>query len=157
MDQGQDDAAEVLIVDTELGRFKAKLREGFFCSVEPTSEPPTVGDPAGESAFRAAIDNGTHGRLPFQMVGTDFQILVWSELRLTKPGERVSYSEVARRLGRPNAARAVASACAANRLCLLIPCHRVVKADGSLSGYRWGTALKSRILEREATMAYPHG
>jgi AraC family transcriptional regulator of adaptative response/methylated-DNA-[protein]-cysteine methyltransferase len=65
-------------------------------------------------------------------------------------GERVSYSELARRLGRPGASRAVARACGDNPLAVLVPCHRVVGADGALRGYRWGLARKQWLLEREA-------
>ena len=76
--------------------------------------------------------------LPVDVHGTPFQLRVWQELRAIPYGETRTYSEVARSLGRPSAARAVARACATNRVALLIPCHRVVREDGSLGGYRWG-------------------
>ena len=82
--------------------------------------------------------------------GTDFQRRVWTALRRIPRGRTASYGEVARRIGRPDAARAVARACAANPLAVAVPCHRVVRSDGSLSGYRWGTARKRQLLAREA-------
>lgn len=87
--------------------------------------------------------------LPVDVRGTAFQARVWRALRRIPLGETRSYAAVARSIGRPAAARAVAAACAANRIALLIPCHRVVAADGGLSGYRWGTARKAALLARE--------
>ena len=88
--------------------------------------------------------------LPLDIRGTVFQQRVWQALREVPVGETVSYAEIARRLGVPAAVRAVAGACAANAIALAIPCHRVVRTDGSLSGYRWGVDLKRRLIEREA-------
>jgi AraC family transcriptional regulator of adaptative response/methylated-DNA-[protein]-cysteine methyltransferase len=88
--------------------------------------------------------------LPLDIQGTAFQSRVWRALRQIPLGETVSYGEVARRVGDPKASRAVASACAGNRIAMLIPCHRVVGADGRLSGYRWGPRRKAELLEREA-------
>ncbi len=88
--------------------------------------------------------------LPLDIRGTAFQQRVWQALREIPAGSTVSYSELARRIGAPKAARAVAGACAANALAVAIPCHRVVRNDGSLSGYRWGIELKRALLEREA-------
>lgn len=87
--------------------------------------------------------------LPVDVQGTAFQASVWKMLRKIPLGETVSYADVARRLGKPQAARAVASACASNKVALLIPCHRVVGADGRLAGYRWGEQRKAALLERE--------
>jgi len=87
--------------------------------------------------------------LPLDVQGTAFQASVWKVLAKIPLGQTVSYSEVARRLGRDKAVRAVASACARNKLALLIPCHRVIAADGGLGGYRWGVERKARLLERE--------
>ena len=72
------------------------------------------------------------------MYGSQFQLRVWSELRRVPTGETISYQQLARRLGAPRATRAVASAVARNRIAYLVPCHRVIRADGSLGGYRWG-------------------
>ena len=88
--------------------------------------------------------------LPLDIRGTAFQERVWQALRQIPVGETASYAEIARRIGRPGSARAVAQACAANRLAVAIPCHRVVRDDGALSGYRWGVARKRALLEREA-------
>jgi AraC family transcriptional regulator of adaptative response/methylated-DNA-[protein]-cysteine methyltransferase len=88
--------------------------------------------------------------LPLDIRGAAFQRRVWDALRQLKAGETVSYGEIARRIGAPKAARAVAQACAANPLALAIPCHRVVRTDGALSGYAWGVERKRILLEREA-------
>ena len=88
--------------------------------------------------------------VPLDVAGTDFQRRVWQALREIPPGATASYAEVARRIGAPTAARAVARACASNMLAVAIPCHRVVRADGALSGYRWGVERKRRLLDREA-------
>jgi len=84
------------------------------------------------------------------LAGTAFQRAVWDELQRTLPGERISYTELAARVGRPNAVRAVAGACASNGVAVAVPCHRVLRADGSLSGYRWGLEWKRRLLDLEA-------
>ncbi|MBZ7620290.1 bifunctional DNA-binding transcriptional regulator/O6-methylguanine-DNA methyltransferase Ada [Klebsiella michiganensis] len=89
--------------------------------------------------------------LPLDLRGTAFQLQVWQALRQIPAGETRSYRQVAQSIGRPRAVRAVASACAANKLALVIPCHRVVREDGALSGYRWGTARKALLLAREAS------
>ena len=87
--------------------------------------------------------------LPLDVRGTAFQRRVWEALVKVPPGSTASYAEVARRVGAPGSARAVAGACAANRLAVVIPCHRVVREDGALSGYRWGVERKRALLERE--------
>jgi AraC family transcriptional regulator of adaptative response/methylated-DNA-[protein]-cysteine methyltransferase len=87
--------------------------------------------------------------LALDIRGTDFQKKVWAALREIPPGTTTSYSQVAQTIGAPRALRAVAGACAANRLALAIPCHRVLRSNGSLSGYRWGMERKRRLLERE--------
>jgi AraC family transcriptional regulator, regulatory protein of adaptative response / methylated-DNA-[protein]-cysteine methyltransferase len=87
--------------------------------------------------------------LPLDIRGTAFQQRVWQALRQIPPGSTASYAEIARKLGSPNAVRAVAQACASNAIAVAIPCHRVVRQDGSLSGYRWGVERKRRLLERE--------
>jgi AraC family transcriptional regulator of adaptative response/methylated-DNA-[protein]-cysteine methyltransferase len=81
--------------------------------------------------------------------GTTFQREVWSELQNLPPGDTISYTELAKRVGRPNARRAVANACAANHLAIAIPCHRVVRSNGEVAGYRWGKEWKSRLIELE--------
>ncbi len=88
--------------------------------------------------------------LPLDIRGTAFQQRVWQALRAIPAGETASYAEIARRIGQPTASRAVARACADNKLAVAIPCHRVVRSDGGLSGYRWGVARKRALLKREA-------
>jgi AraC family transcriptional regulator of adaptative response/methylated-DNA-[protein]-cysteine methyltransferase len=88
--------------------------------------------------------------LPLDVRGTAFQQRVWQELQRIPAGQTASYADIARRIGAPKAVRAVAGACAANALAVAIPCHRVVRSDGALSGYRWGVARKRTLLEREA-------
>ncbi len=87
--------------------------------------------------------------LPLDIRGTAFQQRVWAALREIPAGTTASYAAIARRIGEPRATRAVASACAANPLAVVIPCHRVVRTDGALSGYRWGVARKRALLARE--------
>ncbi|MGH8507853.1 MAG: bifunctional DNA-binding transcriptional regulator/O6-methylguanine-DNA methyltransferase Ada [Gammaproteobacteria bacterium] len=88
--------------------------------------------------------------LPLDVRGTAFQQRVWQALREIPVGSTASYTDIARRIGSPKAVRAVAQACAANALAVAIPCHRVVRNDGALSGYRWGVERKRVLLEREA-------
>lgn len=88
--------------------------------------------------------------LPLDIRGTAFRRRVWEELRAIPAGATASYAEIAERIGAPQAVRAVAGACAANAHALAIPCHRVLRSDGALSGYRWGTARKRALLDREA-------
>lgn len=91
--------------------------------------------------------------LPLDVQGTAFQERVWQALREVPAGSRVSYTEIAERIGAPKAVRAVAMACAANRIAVAIPCHRVVRRDGDLSGYRWGVARKAQLLKRETALS----
>ena len=88
--------------------------------------------------------------LPLDMAATDFQRRVWQAIAAIPLGETASYGEIARRIGSPDAVRAVARACGTNRLAVAIPCHRIGRADGSPSGYRWGMTLKQALLDREA-------
>jgi AraC family transcriptional regulator of adaptative response/methylated-DNA-[protein]-cysteine methyltransferase len=88
--------------------------------------------------------------LPLDIRGTAFQQRVWAALREVRPGTTVTYGDIAARIGMPKAMRAVAGACAATPLAVAIPCHRVVRTDGSLSGYRWGVERKRALIEREA-------
>src|SRR5262249_59524276 len=85
--------------------------------------------------------------LPLDVRGTAFQQRVWHALREIPVGATVCYAEIARRIGSPKAARAVAEACAANKLAVAIPCHRVVRNDGALSGYAWGVERKRALIE----------
>ncbi|HEY2481180.1 MAG TPA: bifunctional DNA-binding transcriptional regulator/O6-methylguanine-DNA methyltransferase Ada [Caulobacteraceae bacterium] len=97
------------------------------------------------------VERPGHGLdLPLDIRGTAFQRRVWDALRQLKGGETASYGEIARRIGAPASARAVAQACAANRLAVAVPCHRVVRTNGALSGYAWGVERKRALLAREA-------
>jgi AraC family transcriptional regulator, regulatory protein of adaptative response / methylated-DNA-[protein]-cysteine methyltransferase len=89
--------------------------------------------------------------LRLDLRGTEFQRLVWQALRDIPVGATASYTDVAERIGRPSAVRAVAAACAANALAVVVPCHRVVTRDGKLSSYRWGVARKRALLATEAS------
>jgi AraC family transcriptional regulator, regulatory protein of adaptative response / methylated-DNA-[protein]-cysteine methyltransferase len=88
--------------------------------------------------------------VPLDIQGTAFQRRVWDALRAIPPGQTLSYAQVAERIGQPSATRAVAQACAANTLAVAVPCHRVVRGDGGLGGYRWGVERKEALLAREA-------
>jgi len=89
-------------------------------------------------------------KVPLDIRGTAFQQSVWGMLRKIPAGTTASYSQIAQRIGHPAAMRAVAQACAANPLAIVVPCHRVVRSDGGLSGYRWGVQRKRALLERES-------
>lgn len=111
----------------------------------------------GDAAFERLVARvvgaveapGTGADLPLDVRGTAFQQRVWKALRGIPPGKTASYAEIARRIGEPKATRAVAGACALNKLAVVIPCHRVVRRDGGLSGYRWGVERKRALLARE--------
>jgi AraC family transcriptional regulator, regulatory protein of adaptative response / methylated-DNA-[protein]-cysteine methyltransferase len=113
-----------------------------------------IGGDAGFEQLVARVVGGVEAPqlgldLPLDVRGTAFQQRVWQALRAIPPGATASYAEIAKRIGSPQAVRAVASACAANALAVAIPCHRVVRSDGGLSGYRWGVERKRALLARE--------
>jgi len=106
----------------------------------------------GEMLTLAAelVDHPESGAdLALDLQGSDFELRVWNALRDIPAGTTTSYGEIAARLGAPREAREVAEACAANVVAIAVPCHRVVKKDGSISGYRWGVARKRTLLARE--------
>ena len=107
-----------------------------------------------KSLLRGILDGNPS--IPLDVPATAFQARVWDELRAIPAGRTRSYGEIARRLGRPGSARAVARACASNPVALLIPCHRAVGADGTLTGYRWGLERKRALLAREG-LSSPKG
>ncbi len=159
------------IIDSPLGRLLVAATGAGICSVQmgdsdaaliaalaaeyPAAEcarseaPPLAGWAAALrehlSGVRPDLD------LPLDVLGTAFQHRVWSELRRIPYGQTRTYAQVAQAIGRPSAVRAVARACATNPAALVIPCHRVVRSDGSLGGYRWGIARKVSILDKERT------
>jgi AraC family transcriptional regulator of adaptative response/methylated-DNA-[protein]-cysteine methyltransferase len=114
-----------------------------------------IGDDAGFASLVAKIVGFVEAPalgldLPLDLRGTAFQQRVWQALREIPSGKTASYSEIAARIGAPKSVRAVAQACAANKIAVAIPCHRVVRNDGALSGYRWGVERKRALLGREA-------
>jgi AraC family transcriptional regulator of adaptative response/methylated-DNA-[protein]-cysteine methyltransferase len=118
--------------------------------------PKAALTPAGEEfgevvaeVVRLVDRPGQGHKLPLDIAGTAFQLRVWQALQRVKPGETVTYSELAALAGASKAVRAVAAACAANRLAVAIPCHRAIRADGGLAGYRWGLARKQKLLDAE--------
>jgi AraC family transcriptional regulator of adaptative response/methylated-DNA-[protein]-cysteine methyltransferase len=146
-------ASERGICMVELGADEAaleeKLRGEFPCARLQRVD-------AGRDAFlaprvRAVADAlaGNKAQVDVDLLGTAFQKKVWDALMRIPQGETRSYAEVAAELGAPKSARAVAGACARNRVAVLVPCHRVVRGDGSVGGYRWGLPLKRRLLQRE--------
>lgn len=136
------DTGEQLLEQLQQEFPDATLRE------DPQGMRPLVDAVAGLAAGRAA-----GSVIPLDVTGTEFQREVWRAVSGVGAGETASYSEIARRVGRPTAVRAVAGACGANRLALAIPCHRIVGADGSLTGYRWGADRKRVLLELERKSA----
>lgn len=155
LDIGDDD-------ETLRARFLAWAGKRFP-GVTPRELEPT-GDPALGGAVRAVLTAiGSRGKplkggdaIPganacmLDERGTDLQLLVWRALRAIPAGTTASYAEIARAVRRPRAARAVANACAANRIAILTPCHRAVRSDGSLGGYRWGIDRKKALLALES-------
>ena len=111
---------------------------------------PDMFDQLADAVTRFIVQPDGTVDFPLDPGGTEFQQRVWRALRAIAPGTTASYKDVATRIGAPKAVRAIARACAANPIAVAIPCHRVVRSDGSMSGYRWGTARKRMLLEREA-------
>ncbi|MBK8149943.1 MAG: bifunctional DNA-binding transcriptional regulator/O6-methylguanine-DNA methyltransferase Ada [Acidobacteria bacterium] len=166
--KGKDMKIEYTVADCNLGKILVARTEKGVCAVAfGDEESKLLADlvaefgnaeisPAGDR-LRETVDavlanlSGSNRSLdlPLDLRATAFQMRVWDELRKVPYGETVSYQQIAERLGNRNAVRAVARACATNRVALVIPCHRVVRSDGELSGYRWGAARKSLILRNE--------
>ena len=154
--------------ETSLGWLIVAATERGVCAAEFGETPATLVEGLQKRFFGAELCpddtlNGwlervleaveTPGKaldLPLDIQGTAFQQQVWRALQSIPSGETRSYTEVAERIGRPAAVRAVARACASNGVAVAVPCHRVVRRDGELSGYRWGTERKRELLNREA-------
>lgn len=155
--------------ETSLGLVLAAQTVSGVCAVMLGDDEATLVDElaarfpratlvAGDASFAATLravativeDPGAPCRLPIDLQGTAFQRRVWRALQQIPAGTTVTYGELARRIGAPKAVRAVAAACGANPVAVLVPCHRVVGADGRLTGYRWGLARKARLIEAEA-------
>jgi AraC family transcriptional regulator of adaptative response/methylated-DNA-[protein]-cysteine methyltransferase len=120
---------------------------------------PLEKDESGEGAvmlarIRALIDgDAPEWEALLSPGGTSFQQRVWNELRALPAGTTATYSDIAKRIGQPSAVRAVARACGANPIAVLIPCHRIVRSDGGLGGYRWGLDRKRELLRSERRAA----
>lgn len=161
---GLGETIRFALVETSLGPALAAATERGLCALQFDADPEWLArrfpaakiEPAGPelaarlAAAAAAADDGADPGLPLDLRGTTFQERVWRALRRIPSGATASYAELARSIGAPGAARAVARACADNPLALAVPCHRVIRADGALSGYRWGPARKAALLAREA-------
>jgi AraC family transcriptional regulator of adaptative response/methylated-DNA-[protein]-cysteine methyltransferase len=152
------------VIDTTLGSMLvAASDKGVCCLAFGEGEPelrarfPKAELVEGGEGFRALFEQvatavekpGTGQDIPLDVQGTAFQQRVWNELRRIPPGETRSYGELAAALGKPSASRAVGGANGANNIAVLIPCHRVIAADGSLGGYAYGTQIKAELLRRE--------
>jgi AraC family transcriptional regulator of adaptative response/methylated-DNA-[protein]-cysteine methyltransferase len=158
------------VADSSLGLVLVAATDRGICSIDFGDTPQSLlerlrlrfpkaelrqddsGFAAWVSRVAALIEAPGRGLdLPIDIQGTAFQQRVWKALQGIPPGSTKSYAEIAAQIGTPTAARAVARACASNRIAVVIPCHRAVKSDGGLGGYRWGIERKRRLLEREAT------
>ncbi len=155
-------------VPTSLGLLLVAVTERGICSAALGDDEASLVDTLKREYPRASLARTTDGNdrlidavvahvegrvapgaLPFDLRATAFQWQVWRALQRIPEGATRSYQAIATELGRPTAARAVARACASNRIAVLIPCHRVVRGDGGLGGYRWGIARKAALLARE--------
>jgi len=134
-------------LDDDRGRLEAELRRRF-----PKAELVAAdGELAAwaERVVRFITRPAEQLDLPLDIRGTAFQAQVWRALQKIPPGRTSTYSDIAAALGRPKAVRAVAQACASNKIAVLVPCHRVVRGDGALAGYRWGIERKRALIARE--------
>lgn len=171
---GDDVDVRFAIARTQLGPLLVAASDRGICTIEFGDDPESLvelvqdrfhsarltGDDPDFDRLVADVvalvdEPGRGADLPLDIRGTVFQERVWRALRAVPPGTTVSYAELAARIGEPSAARAVAGACAANRLAVAVPCHRVVRTDGSLSGYRWGVERKRALLELEGRLTAP--
>ncbi|MFJ3367287.1 methylated-DNA--[protein]-cysteine S-methyltransferase [Pseudomonas sp. NPDC086251] len=137
-----------LLLGDDLAALEHDLARRF-----PGQQPPQRDEglrPALEQTLRHLENPHTALDLPLDLIGSVFQRRVWEALQQIPVGQTASYQEIARQLGQPKAFRAVANACGANPLAVIVPCHRVLRQDGSLGGYRWGLERKRQLLDREA-------
>ncbi|MFN3842766.1 MAG: methylated-DNA--[protein]-cysteine S-methyltransferase [Rehaibacterium terrae] len=169
---GEGETLRWTVIDTRLGHALIAVTARGVCAVSLGEDETTL-----EAELRAEFPHATlervdagadefvaprvravaealqgrrlHGQLPLEVVGSAFQHKVWQALMRIPPGQTRSYGEIAAAIGAPRAVRAVARACAQNRLAVLVPCHRVIRSDGSLGGYRWGLPRKQALLAAE--------
>ena len=164
-------AIHFTIADSSLGKVLVAATDKGLCALfldnsaaalrrELRARFPKATIAAGSAAFAktvrqvvAIVEQPSRvATLPLDVRGTAFQQRVWEALRQIPAGETVSYAELARRIGAPKAVRAVGTACGANPVSVIIPCHRVVSTDGKLTGYRWGVERKRALLTREGVV-----
>lgn len=138
------DSEQELVDELRSRTARAELHAG-----QTGSGPTGSGQTATASVVQLIRKPNEAVRLQLDIRGTAFQQEVWKQLRAIPCGSTMSYSQVAAAIGHPTAARAVAGACAANPIAVVIPCHRVIAADGGLGGYRWGIKRKLRLLQGE--------
>src|SRR5690606_1186809 len=168
-DGGVDARIEFAIAECALGALLVARSQRGVCAISLGDDPGALLRELQDRFPRADLVGGDAGferlvaqvvgfveaprlglDLPLDVRGTAFQQRVWDALRQIPPGSTASYAEIAARIGSPKSVRAVARACASNVLAVAIPCHRVVRSDGGLSGYRWGVERKRALLQREA-------
>ena len=150
---------KVLVAATERGVSAVYLGEGERSLVESLREEyprAELSRAAGQERWLQEIVRRVEGappsvELPLDVQATVFPRRVWQELQKIPRGTTRTYTQVARALGKPHSVRAVARACATNPVSIVVPCHRVIRTDGSLAGYRWGLERKQKLLEREAS------
>jgi AraC family transcriptional regulator of adaptative response/methylated-DNA-[protein]-cysteine methyltransferase len=167
-DGGRGEEIRFAVGQCSLGAILVAATSAGLCAITMGDDPEALvrdlqdrfpkaklggGDTAFERTVAAVVafveEPGRGLDLPLDVRGTAFQQRVWEALRKVPAGQTVTYTDIAARLGRPEAVRAVAGACAANAIAVAIPCHRVVRRDGDLSGYRWGVDRKAELLRRE--------
>jgi AraC family transcriptional regulator, regulatory protein of adaptative response / methylated-DNA-[protein]-cysteine methyltransferase len=149
---------KVLVAATDRGVSAVYLGESERSLVEALRDEYPLAEisrAAGDERWLQEIVRRVEGAppsldLPLDVQATVFQRRVWQELQKIPRGATRTYTQVARALGKPRSVRAVARACATNPVSIVVPCHRVIRTDGSLAGYRWGLERKQRLLEREA-------
>ena len=164
---GRGESIRFTVLAAEPGRLLVAVTERGICAVEVGDDDAALGKALEREFPKAALqrDDGALRRwadrvleviqgakrmtLPLDLRGTAFQLRVWRALQEIPRGETRSYGAIAARIGSPGASRAVAKACASNRIALVVPCHRVVRANGEPGGYRWGAERKQRILAAE--------
>ncbi|MPZ27118.1 MAG: methylated-DNA--[protein]-cysteine S-methyltransferase [Micromonosporaceae bacterium] len=148
-------AGPLTIVATEDGAVRAAGFTADLSELLPAGQPETVRVRpdlgAVSETVRAYLDGDLAAidEVPVQQPGNGFLATAWQALRESKAGEPLTYTELAVRAGRPRAVRAAANACARNAAALFVPCHRVVRTDGGLGGYRWGVEVKRWLLDHE--------
>lgn len=167
---GEGEQVRWSLLDTALGTALIATTQRGICMIELGQDPAALEAKLRGEFPRAALERVDAGRDEFlaprlravadalagkqaqvdvDLIGTAFQKRVWDALMRIPRGETRSYAQIAAQLGAPQGARAVAGACAHNRVAVAVPCHRVVRGDGSLGGYRWGLPLKAKLLQRE--------